>query len=125
MQTKILIADDQAAIRNMLAELLKSRGYQCFIAENGSDAVQMAKDNRPNLIIMDVMMPQKNGLDAAREIKGIPELASVPILFLTARGHAQDEQAAKEAGGSAFMAKPFSPKLVIAKITEILAAAPP
>ncbi len=118
---KILIADDQSAIRNMLAELLKSRGYDCHLAENGEEAVRMAKEVVPDLIIMDVMMPLKNGFEAAREIKGTPESAAAPILFLTARGQAQDEQAARDAGGAGFMAKPFSPKLVLAKIVELLA----
>lgn len=121
---KVLIADDQSAIRNMLAELLKSRGYECHLAENGEEGIRVAKEVVPNLIIMDVMMPLKNGFEAAREIKTVPELAAVPILFLTARGQAQDEQAARDAGGSGFMTKPFSPKLVLAKISELLAQKP-
>ncbi|MCB1324077.1 MAG: response regulator [Spirochaetales bacterium] len=118
--TKILIADDQASVRNMLSDLVSHAGFTALMAENGEEAVTMATTHRPGVIILDLMMPVKNGLQAAQEIRAVPELAETPILFLTARGQPQDEARTKEAGGSAFISKPFSPRQVLATIQQLL-----
>ncbi|MBE7437134.1 MAG: response regulator transcription factor [Spirochaetales bacterium] len=117
---KILIVDDQESIRNMLSELLSMAGYSFEMARNGEEALEIAVRSRPDLIIMDLMMPVKNGLEAATEIRTIPELTTTPILFLTARGQKQDEEKVRNAGGNALMAKPFSPRQVLEKIRALL-----
>ena len=118
----ILVVDDQVSIRGMLSDLLSAAGFEVVLAQNGEEGVEMAREKRPLAIVMDLMMPVKSGLEAAQEIRGIPDLAAIPILFLTARGQPQDEQRAMEAGGSAFVAKPFSPKLLLGKVEELIAA---
>jgi len=120
MSAKILIVDDQESIRNMLSELLGMAGYTYEMAQNGVEAVELAGRTRPDLIIMDLMMPVKNGLEAAAEIRALPELEQTPILFLTARGQAQDEEKIRTAGGNALMTKPFSPRQVLEKIKALL-----
>ena len=117
----ILIVDDQASIRTMLSDLVSGAGFEAVLAENGEVGVKLAQEHQPGVIVMDLMMPVKSGLDAAQEIRNIPALSAVPILFLTARGQPQDEQRAMDAGGSGFIAKPFSPKQVLAKIEELMA----
>lgn len=118
----IMIVDDQVSVRTMLRDLVEHAGFASIVAENGAEGVEKANEHKPDLIIMDLMMPVKNGLEAAREIKALPELKDIPILFLTARGQAEDEARSLEAGAAGFIAKPFSPKNVLAKISELLAA---
>ncbi len=120
MGKRILIVDDQVSIRNMLSDLFGSAGFEVTLAENGQHALDLAREIHPHIVVMDLMMPIMSGLDAAKAMRADSELVSVPILFLTARGQAQDEKKALEAGGNAFIPKPFSPRLVMAKVQELL-----
>ncbi len=116
----VLIVDDQVSLREMLSEMLGNADYATLAAENGAEAVAMTAEHRPDLVIMDLMMPVKNGLEAAREIRLLPGMNELPILFLTARGNEKDEEMARAAGGTDFIRKPFSPRQVLATIQAIL-----
>ncbi|MCB1308935.1 MAG: response regulator [Leptospiraceae bacterium] len=117
---KILIVDDQPNVRTVLAEMFKNQGYLVETAENGEVGIQKAREYQPELLIMDIMMPVKDGLSAAREIKADPDLQSIPILFLTARGQKQDEENARAAGADGFITKPFSPRRIMETVSSML-----
>jgi two-component system cell cycle response regulator DivK len=116
----ILIADDTADNREMYAEYLAFLGYRVETADNGVTALALAQNLRPDLVIMDLSMPDMDGWEAARRLKADPGLASIPILIVT--GHALDgsERAALAAGGDAFLTKPCLPEQLAVKAEEML-----
>lgn len=109
----ILVVDDQPQISKLLNDLLTHSGYQVHLAFNGEMGYKKAKEIKPHLIIMDVMMPVMSGFDSVKSIRNEPELANVPIIFLTARGLDTDRQEAEKLGAVEFVTKPFSPKQLI------------
>lgn len=118
---KILIADDLPAVRRLVRLTLKSPDYQIFEAENAEQAVEIARTEKPDLIIMDIMMPGKfDGLQAVRIIKESPEIRGCKIVMLTAKGQDSDREHTLKAGADAFFAKPFSPLELIKKVEEVL-----
>lgn len=119
---KVLIVDDQPQISKILNEVLSRSGYETILAFNGEVGYQKALETKPDLIIMDIMMPILSGFESARKIKNEPDLVHIPIVFLTAKGQDSDREEAEKIGASAFVTKPFSPKqllqLVQSKIGE-------
>lgn len=117
---KILVVDDEADIVELLKYNLEKEGYEVKTASNGRDAVTQAKLVVPNIIIMDVMMPGMDGIEACRRIKEMPELAKIYVLFLTARTEEFSEVAAFDAGADDFLPKPIKPKALLSRISTIL-----
>ncbi len=117
---KILVVDDQPAITSALNDLLSNSNFVVEIASNGQMAIDLAKEKKPDLILMDIMMPIKTGIEATRELRAEKDFKEIPIIFITARGQAGDEKTAREAGGSGFIYKPFSPKKILQTVQEIL-----
>lgn len=118
---KILVVDDQAEIRDLIEAILRRGDYEVFKAENGQQAIEMARKHRPDLIMMDVMMPGAvNGLDATRVIKSDPETARGVVIILTAKGESVDREKGLEAGAHDYFAKPFSPLELMRKVDELL-----
>lgn len=117
---KILVVEDQAAMVKVLTEILIGEGYLVFSAANGELGIQKAKSEIPDLIIMDVMMPVKNGIDAIRELRNDPLFTKIPIIVLTAKGGWNDKYTAFEAGANALIAKPFSPGEILSEINKLL-----
>jgi DNA-binding response OmpR family regulator len=113
---KILIADDQVQISKILNDLFTNNGYKIFLAMNGVTAVEKTIEHRPDLIIMDIMMPLSSGFQAAEKIRNHPELSGTPIIFLTAKGLESDRLEAEKLGALAFFTKPFSPKLLLQEV---------
>ena len=113
----ILICDDQPIIHESLGIYLESEGFTHASAYNGVQAVQMAESESPDLILMDLMMPEKNGMDACREIR---QKSNVPIIMLTARGSDSDRIAGLEAGADDYLPKPFNPNELLARIRAVL-----
>jgi two-component system OmpR family response regulator len=106
---KILIADDDPSIREILSIQLARMGYEVILADNGTEAVAAYKKEEPDLIILDVMMPQTNGLQACQDIRALESPNTrVPILFLTARESTKDKSSAALSGGDGFIVKPVS-----------------
>lgn len=110
---KVLIADDELRLRKVVSLHLKKSGFDVFEAGNGQQAVDMAKEIIPDVIVLDVMMPEKTGLEACAEIKADPRFKSTPIILLTAMAESEDIKKGKEAGADEYLTKPFSPKELI------------
>jgi len=119
---KVLIIEDQPHIARILNDVLKKSGYETEVANNGSIGVDKALDFRPDLIFMDIMMPVKSGLDAAREIRNTPEIRDTAIIFLTAKTRQADKDSAMELGITGFISKPFSPRAILSIVRETLGA---
>lgn len=117
---KILLVDDESDILEIISYNLSSQGYQIITAENGKKAVKKAKKERPQLIIMDLMMPEMDGLEACKKIRKIPELRHTIITFLTARGEDYSQMAGFDAGADDYITKPIRPKVLISKVKALL-----
>ncbi|MFW5705516.1 MAG: response regulator transcription factor, partial [Bacteroidota bacterium] len=117
---KILLVDDEKDILEFLGYNLKKEGYQVITARNGKDAVALARQEKPHLIILDVMMPKMDGIETCTEIKEIPELNNAIIVFLTARGEDYSQIAGFEAGADDYITKPVKPKVLISRIKALL-----
>ena len=117
---KILLVDDEKDILEFLTYNLEKEGYNVVTADNGKKALEIAKRILPDLIILDVMMPEMDGVSTCIEIKKHPKLSDVLILFLTARSEEYSELAGFDAGADDYVAKPIKPKLLIRRIKALL-----
>ena len=117
---KILLVDDEPDILEILSYNLSSEGYSISMASNGVEAVKKAKKFLPHLIIMDVMMPEMDGIEACEKIRILPELRDTIITFLTARGEDYSQVAGFEAGADDYITKPIKPKVLVSKIKSLL-----
>jgi two-component system alkaline phosphatase synthesis response regulator PhoP len=117
---KILLVDDEADILEIVGYNLSQEGYQIVTAANGKEAVAKAKKELPQLIIMDVMMPEMDGMEACEIIRKMPELSDVIITFLTARSEDYSQVAGFEAGADDYITKPIKPKLLVSKVKALL-----
>src|SRR5215813_4636544 len=106
---KILIAEDERDIRDLVAFTLRFAGHEVMVATNGEEAVQLAPQVNPDLILMDVRMPRMTGYEACKVMKSNPDLKDIPIVFLTARGQESEIQQGLEAGAEEYLLKPFAP----------------
>ncbi|OAD91384.1 DNA-binding response regulator [Aequorivita soesokkakensis] len=116
----ILLVDDEPDILEIVRYNLTSEGYTVETAENGLEAIEQAKKVKPQLIIMDVMMPKMDGIEACEKIRNIPELAETVITFLTARGEDYSQMAGFEAGADDYITKPIKPKILVSKVKALL-----
>ena len=117
---KILIADDERALRLLIAGTLEIGEYDILEADNGIQALDLVKRERPDLIILDVMMPGMTGYEVCKRIKTNPDIADTKVLILTAKGQQSDEEAAWEALADFYLAKPFSPMELLFMVEEVL-----
>ncbi len=117
---KILLVDDEPDILEIVGYNLEQAGYQVFKAENGKDAVKQAQKVKPHLIIMDVMMPEMDGMEACEKIREIPDLKDTIITFLTARSEDYSQVAGFDVGADDYIAKPIKPKLLVSKVKGLL-----
>ncbi|MBS0510448.1 MAG: response regulator [Proteobacteria bacterium] len=122
MKKKILIADDEQNIVISLEFLMKREGYEVTIANDGEEAVQRIREGRPDLVLLDVMMPRKSGFDVCQEVRADPALASVRIMMLTAKGRDTEVSKGLALGADAYMTKPFSTKELVEKVRSLLEA---
>jgi two-component system alkaline phosphatase synthesis response regulator PhoP len=118
--TKILLVDDEPDILEIVGYNLLQEGYQIFKATNGKEAIAKAKKELPDLIIMDVMMPEMDGMEACENIRKIPELSNVIITFFTARSEDYSQVAGFDAGADDYITKPIKPKLLVSKVKALL-----
>jgi DNA-binding response OmpR family regulator len=119
-QKKILIADDNENIREALTYLLEDEGYKLILAKDGVEALIKAKEAGPDILILDIMMPEVNGYDVCRTIKTDPDMKDIYIMMLTAKGHVAEQEHGKEVGADEYIVKPFSPMEILTKIKNIL-----
>lgn len=122
MIKKILIADDEPNIVISLEFLMKREGFEVSVANDGEEAVRRIRSERPDLVLLDVMMPKKTGFEVCQEVKSAPELAGVRILMLTAKGRDTEVAKGLALGADAYMTKPFSTRELVAKVQELLGA---
>lgn len=118
--TKILLVDDEPDILEIVSYNLIQEGYQVVLASNGKEAIEMAKKEFPDLIIMDVMMPEMDGMEACEAIRKLPELKDTIITFLTARNEDYSQMAGFNAGADDYITKPIKPKLLVSKVKALL-----
>ena len=117
---KILIVDDSKNIRKLITVVLKNEGYQFIEAANGLDALAKARQERPDLIILDIMIPGPDGLKVCREIKRGPRTKGIAVMILTSESSNESRDASLEAGADMFLTKPFEPKTLKEAVRSIL-----
>ena len=116
----ILLVDDEPDILEIVGYNLTQEGYSIVTAENGLKAINQAKKHKPHLIILDVMMPEMDGIEACEKLRAIPELSQSIITFLTARGEDYSQLAGFEAGADDYITKPVKPKVLVSKVKALL-----
>jgi len=117
---KILIVDDEPDILELIEYNLKKEGYQVFTASNGQEGITIAKKVHPDLVILDIMMPKMDGIEACRLMRAIPEFKNTFMVFLTARSEEYSEIAGFNVGADDYIAKPIKPRALVSRINAIL-----
>ncbi len=123
MTKTVLIADDEPNILISLEFLMKREGYRVLVAHDGQEACDLIMAERPDLLLLDVMMPKKTGFDVCHEVRAHADFKDTPILLLTAKGRDTDVAKGLAMGANAYMIKPFSTKELVQKVREMLGAA--
>ena len=121
MSGKILVADDEAHILHVLSMKLRNAGFEVLTAADGEEALELATIERPDLVITDYQMPVMSGVEFCRELHANDQTRDIPAIMLTARGFDIEPKEMVEAGIAAVLAKPFSPREILAKVNELLA----
>lgn len=119
-EIKILLVDDEPDILEIVGYNLKNEGYKIYTAKNGLEAVESAKKHEPHLIILDIMMPEMDGIEACEKIRAIKGLENVLITFFTARSEDYSQMAGFDVGADDYITKPIKPKVLISKIKALL-----
>ena len=120
MAAKILIIEDEKAVREMLCFTLKNDGFEILEAEDSNSALDALKENEINLILLDWMLPGKQGIEISRLIRSSSEIKDIPIIMLTAKSDESDKVLGLESGADDYVTKPFSPKELVARIKALL-----
>jgi len=122
MTKKILIVDDDKSIRYLLSESLANAGYHVFEAEDGEEAMRLIRSKKPNLIILDIVMPKMHGYEVCGQIRSDadPEIAKAKIIIMSVKGYPVDIKAAKKAGADKYIVKPSSVNTLLTAIKELL-----
>jgi len=120
MSKLILVIEDQADNRRIMRDLFTSVGYKVIEAVTGESGVTAAETHNPDIILMDIQLPDFDGYEATRRIKAKPALSAIPIIAVTSYALSGDDVKAYEAGCDAYVSKPFSPRELLAKVREIL-----
>lgn len=115
---KVLVADDDRNVLFMISELLARSDYEVSQAVNGDQALQMARELVPDVVILDVMMPGRDGLEVCRALKADPATAGIKIIFVTAKAQGKDREAGLEAGADDYITKPFKLQEILLKIKQ-------
>jgi len=123
MDLKLLIVDDEDHLRMLIEqalEELEDEGVELITASNGEEALDTIKQERPQLVFLDVMMPKMNGIEVCRQVKQELKLSGIYIIMLTAKGQELDKKKGEEVGADLYMTKPFDPDLLLEKAREVL-----
>lgn len=119
-KAKILVVDDEVNITQILEFSMGAEGYEVITASNGEEAIDKARKEQPDLIILDIMMPRIDGYEACRILKANPITKNIPVVLLTAKGRDIDKRLGYEVGATDYIVKPFSPNKLIERINELL-----
>jgi DNA-binding response OmpR family regulator len=117
---KVLVVDDEVNITQILEFSIGAEGFEVITAQNGEEAVEKARREQPDLIILDVMMPKIDGYEACRILKANPLTRNIPVVLLTAKGRDIDKRLGMEVGATDYIVKPFSPNRLIERINQLL-----
>jgi CheY-like chemotaxis protein len=117
---RLLIADDESGIRRLVRMTLASDDYEILEAADGDEALQVARTSRPSLVLLDVKMPRRSGLEVCKVLKNDPLTKDITVMMLTARTEPEDAKAGEAVGADHYMTKPFSPVALVRKVDEIL-----
>ena len=120
---KILIVDDEKALISLVSLHMKMSGYDVLSAANGEKALEIAKEEKPDLIILDLMLPKIDGWETCKRLRQDPEIKNVPVIMLTARAEIEDKLKGFEAGADDYVTKPFSPRELVSRVKRVLARA--
>jgi DNA-binding response OmpR family regulator len=120
MPGRVLVVEDEPDISGLLAFHLEREGYQVVRSRNGADALQLVRVRRPDLVLLDLMLPGIDGLEVCRRLRQDPATAALPIVMLTAKGEEVDRVLGLELGADDYIVKPFSPKEVVARVRAVL-----
>jgi DNA-binding response OmpR family regulator len=124
MSKRILIVDDEPNILISIEFLMKREGYEVAIARDGEEGLEAIRAQRPDLVVLDVMMPKRDGFEVCTEVRADPSLADVRILMLTAKGREAEINKGLALGADAYIPKPFSTHELVAKVNALLEARP-
>jgi len=117
---KVLVVDDEANLTRSMTFILRKEGYQVEVASNGEEALTKALQVKPDVMLLDIMMPKKNGYEVCQEIREDPDLRDIYIIMLTAKGQEVDREKGLEMGADEFITKPFSPSQIVERVHAIL-----
>jgi two-component system alkaline phosphatase synthesis response regulator PhoP len=117
---KVLVVDDEFHIVQVVAIKLRNNGYEVITADNGADAFRLACEQKPDIVITDYQMPQLSGLELIEKMRSNPDTVRIPVIMLTARGFAIDDELKQKLAVSACLSKPFSPREVLGTVEDIL-----
>ena len=120
---KILVVDDEKDLTALVSLHMKMAGYEVLSASNGEKALVVARQEKPDLIILDLMLPKIDGWEVCRRLRQDPEIKNVPVIMLTARAETEDKLKGFEAGADDYVTKPFSPRELVARVKRVLARA--
>ena len=118
--SRILICDDEEVLRSLVRATLDDASYEIVEAEDGDQSIELARSLKPDVILLDMMMPGRTGLEVLEILRADPELSRTPVVMLTARARVSDRDAAVAAGADRYLAKPFSPLELIGVVEELL-----
>jgi len=117
---KILVVDDDPLMHRLFQHHLEKAGYQMMSAKTGREALDLAGRQPPNLIVMDIMMPDMDGLEALRELKKGDVTKAIPVIVITANGHYVARKESEQSGASVFLTKPFSPTQLLTEVRKLV-----
>ena len=120
MEATLLVVDDEADVVDLVRYKLNGAGFNVLTADNGLDALRLAREHRPDLIVLDLMLPEVSGEEVCRQLKKEPDTASIPVMMLTAKGQAGDRIAGLEIGADDYISKPFSPRELVLRVEAVL-----
>lgn len=120
LSKKILVVDDEQELVGLIQARLEASGYTVFVAYDGQEALEKARDEKPDLILLDVMMPKMDGYQVCRFLKFDENYQHIPVILLTARGQERDKVVGKEVGADDYITKPFDNQLLLNKIQKFI-----
>jgi len=120
MSKKILIVDDEPSIVMMVKSRLAANGFAVVTASNGAEGIEIVKKDRPDLIILDILMPEMDGIETLTKLKASDETKDIPVIMFTAKGQTGDVEKAQEVGACDYIVKPFSPPILLEKVKNAL-----
>jgi CheY-like chemotaxis protein len=118
MKPRLVIADDEASIRRLIGILLRS--YDLSEAQDGMEALEMIRESQPDLVLLDDMMPKMTGLEVIEAVRGNPEIASIPIILVSAKGQQDEIERGLQRGATRYLVKPFESQVLRASVAEVL-----